>query len=64
MNCFVCHQPIKENGVLLSADGDFACSPECQEQHKRNMHEIGEACQTEAGFFKWMGVDKLGNPTS
>jgi len=62
MKCFVCGKEIQGNGVLLSADGDFGCNAECQKQYERNMHEIGEACQTEEGFFAWLGMDQFGNP--
>lgn len=54
MKCFVCKQEFYGNGVLLNFDGDLACSAKCQERHEKDLYEIGEACQTEAGFLAWM----------
>lgn len=63
MKCFACGKQIKGQGVLLSADGDFGCNEKCRKLYERNMHEIGEACQTEESFFAWLGVDQFGNRT-
>jgi len=54
MRCFVCKQEFNSDGILLNFDGDFACSTKCETQHEKDIHELGEACQTEAGFLAWM----------
>ena len=35
MKCFQCGTDYSGNGVLVSADSDFACSPACHERYVR-----------------------------
>lgn len=37
MSCFVCQGPLNEfTEILLSADGDFACSQKCKDKYEKD----------------------------
>jgi hypothetical protein len=45
--------------VVVSIDGDFACSPACRDAWKKEMHRVcTEILPDDQKFADWMGVDK------
>ena len=56
-----CRKPIPEYGaVVVNMDGDFACSPECFEEYKKQRdHFLNVILPDDKKFAGWLGVDAL-----
>ena len=60
MKCWVCKGEVPEYGaILLSGDGDFACSKECEKRYKRERdHFFNVIVHDEERCKNWlMGAD-------
>ncbi len=43
------------NSVLVTMDGDFACSPECEKEYRKQYdHFMNVTIQDERKFLKWI----------
>ena len=56
MKCTVCPKQCPEYGaVLLNADGDFACSKECEEKYKKDRdHFFNTIVHSDVLTEKWL----------
>ena len=60
MKCWVCKGEVPEYGaILLTVDGDFACSKDCEIKYKRDRdHFFNVILPDDRKYKNWMdGVD-------
>lgn len=54
MKCFVCDNKVI-HGILLSADGDFACSQKCKEKHEQDReHFLNVVIHDDQLYEAWL----------
>lgn len=61
MNCSHCNKPIEldHTSVLLTVDGDFACSKQCAEAwEKERDNFFTNVLTNDRAFVQWLGVPK------
>ena len=53
----VCDPDMGDGYIILNCDGDYVCSKECEEAHRKEMdHFCGTILNDDAMFAKWLGV--------
>ena len=58
MDCSVCDKYLPEYGcVVLTMDGDMACSKKCEEEYKKERdHFLNVTIHDDKLFEEWLGV--------
>ena len=58
IKCFHCGKPLKGDGVLLNANGDFVCDDVCKTNYeKERQHFLDVVIHDDTKFADWLGVD-------